>query len=79
MSKSHTVTQHHVFGVYNYMLNCIDAILPTVANKKTQLKDDLYFTVKFAQQTLSQFYAEVTPITGMHIISAQIMNAFRNV
>jgi len=31
-----------------------------------------------AHQKLSNYYAEVTPATGMHLISAQILDSFRN-
>jgi hypothetical protein len=40
----------------------------------TQWKKDLFFAVKLAQQNLSHCYAEVTPTTGMNLISAQILN-----
>jgi len=55
----------------------MDGILRALAKEKTQWKKDLYFTVKFAQQKLSKFYAEVTPTTGMLVISAQILDPFR--
>jgi len=37
---------------------------------------DLYFTVKSAHQKLSKDYAEVTPSTGMHLITATILDSF---
>jgi hypothetical protein len=40
----------------------------------TQWKKDLFFAVKLAQQNLSHCHAEVTPTTGMNLISAQILN-----
>ena len=38
---------------------------------------DLFFTVKLAGQKLSKYYAEVTPMTGMLLSSAHILNPFR--
>jgi len=77
MSKRHTVTLHHVITVYNIMIDHGDGILQHLAEKKTQWKEDLYFAVKFARQMLSKYYAEVTPKTGMLLISAQILDPFR--
>jgi len=50
MSKRHTmVTLHHVITVYNDMFNHMDGILRALDKKKTQWREDLYFTVKFAR------------------------------
>jgi len=54
MSKRHTVPLHHVITVYNDMFDHMDGVLQTLAKKKTQWKEDLYFAVKFAQQKLSK-------------------------
>jgi len=43
----------------------------------TQWKEDLYITVKFAQQKLAKYYAEVTSTTGMLLISAHILGPFQ--
>ena len=77
MSKRLLVTLHHGITGYNDMFDHMDGILRALAKEKTQWKKDLYFTVKFAQQKLSKFYAEVTPTTGMLVISAQILDPFR--
>jgi len=77
MSKRHTVTLHHVITVYNDMFDHIDGVLRALAKKKTQWKEYLYFAVKFARQKLSIYYAEVTPTTGMLLISAHILDPFR--
>ena len=77
MSKSHTVTLHHVITVYNDMFHHMDGVLPALATEKTQWKVDLYFAVKFARQTLSKCYAEVTPTMDMLHISAQMLDPFR--
>jgi len=37
---------------------------------KIQRKEDLFFAVKLARQKLSKYYAELTPTTGIHLISA---------
>jgi len=43
----------------------------------TQWKKHLFFAMKLAQQNLSHSYAEVTPKTGMNLISPQILDTFR--
>jgi len=45
-----------------------------LAEKKTQWKQDLFFTVKLAGQKLSKYYAEVTPTMGMLLISSHILD-----
>jgi hypothetical protein len=40
-----------------------------MAKKKTQWKEDLYFAVKSAWQKLSKYYADVTSLAGMRLIS----------
>jgi len=77
MSKRHTVTLHHVITVYNDMFDHMDGVMRALAKKKTQWKEDLFFTVKFARLKLSKYYAEVTPTTGMLLIPAQILDPFR--
>jgi len=77
MSKTHTVTLHHVITAYNDMFDHMDGIMRALAKKKTQLKEDLFFAVKLARQKLSKYYAEVTPMTGMVLISAHILDPFR--
>jgi len=47
------------------------------AKKKTQSKDDLLFAVKLPRQMLSKYYTEVTPTTGMLLISAHILDPLR--
>jgi len=47
-----------------------------LAEKKTQWKEDFYFAVKLARQKLSKYYAEVTPTTGMRLISADMLDPF---
>jgi len=77
MSKRHTVTLHHVITVYNDMVDQMDGMMRTLAKKTTQWKEDFFFAVKLAQQKLSKYYAEVTPSTGMLLISAHILDPFR--
>ena len=59
------------------MFDHMDDMMRALAKKKTQWKEDLFFAVKFAQQKLSKYYAEVTPTTGMLVISAHILDPFR--
>jgi len=77
MSRRHSVTFHYVITVYNDMFDSMDGIMWALAKKKTQWREDLFFTVKLARQKLSNYYAEVTPSTAMHLISAHILDPFR--
>jgi len=77
MSNRKTVTLHHDDTVYNDMIDHMDGVMRVFAKKKTPLKEDLFFAVKLARQMLSKFYAEVTPTTGILLISAPILDPFR--
>jgi len=77
MSKRHTVTFHHVITVYNDMFDHMHGVMRALAKKNNQWKEDLFFAVKLAQQKLSKYYAEVTPTTGMLLMSTQIYDRFR--
>ena len=75
--KSHTVTSHHVITVYNDMFDHIYGVMRALAKKNTPWQEDLFFAVKLARQKLSKYCTEVTPLTGMHLISAHILDPFR--
>jgi len=77
MSKRHTVTLHHVITVYNDIFDHMDGVMRGLAKKKTPWKEDLFIAVKLARQKLSKYYAEVTPMTGMLLISTPILDPFR--
>jgi len=77
MSKRHTVTLHCIITVYNDMITHMDGAMQALAKKRTQWKEELFFAVKLARQKLSKYYADVTPTTGMLMISAQILDPFR--
>jgi len=77
MWKLHTMTLHHVITVYNDMFDHMDGVMRALAKKKTQWMKDLFFAVKCAQQTLSKYYTEVTPTTGMLLSTAHILDPFR--
>jgi len=77
MSKWHTVTLHHIIAVYNDMFDHMDGVMRALAKIKTQWKEDLFFAVKCAQQKLSKYYTEVTPTTGMLLITAHIIDPFQ--
>jgi len=68
---------HHVITVYNDMFDHMDSLMRALAKKKTPRTEDLFFAVKLARQKLSKYYAEVTPTTGMLLISAHILDTFR--
>jgi len=46
------------------------------AKNITEWKEDLFFTVKLARQKLSKYFSDVTPSTGMLLISAHILDPF---
>jgi hypothetical protein len=77
MSKWHTVTLHHVITVYNEIFDHMDGVKRALAKKKTQWKEDMFFVVKLARQKLYKYYAEVTPTTGMLLISAHNLDPCR--
>jgi hypothetical protein len=53
-------------------------MIRALAKKKTLWKEDLFFAVKCAPQKLFKYYTEVTPMTGMLLISAHILDLFQN-
>ena len=55
----------------------MDGAMRALAKKKTHWKKDLFFVVKCAGQYLSKYYTEVTPTTGMLLITAHILDPFR--
>jgi hypothetical protein len=59
------------------MFDEMDGVMQALAKKKTQWKQDLFFTVKLAQQKLYKYYAEVTTLSGMCVISGYILDPFR--
>ena len=73
----HIVTLHHVITVYNDMFNHMDGMMWALARKKTPWREDLLVAVKLARQKLSKYYTEVTPTTGMLLISGHILDPFR--
>jgi len=77
MSNRHTVTLHRIITVYNDMFDYMDGVMRALPKNKTQWKEDLFFAVKLARQTLSKYYTEVTPATGVLHISAHILDPFR--
>jgi len=77
MSMRHSVRLHHVITVYNDMFNHKDGIMGAFPKQKTPWKQDSYCAVKLAWQKLSKYYAKGTPTTGMHVVSADIIDPFR--
>ena len=77
MSKRHTITLDHVITMYNDMFDHMNSMLRALAKKKTPWKEDLFFDGKLARQTLSKYFTEVTPSTGMLLIFAHILDPFR--
>jgi len=58
------------------MFDHMDSVMWPMAKKKTQWKENLFFSVMLARQKLLKHYAEVTPSTGMLLILAHILNPF---
>jgi hypothetical protein len=58
------------------MFDIMDGVMRALAKKKTQWKEDLYFAMKCAREKLSKYYSEVTPTTGLLLISAHILDPF---
>jgi len=59
------------------MFDHMDGVMRALAKKKTAWKEDLFFAVKSGRQKLSKYYAEVTPATGMLLISPRVLDLFR--
>jgi len=76
MSKRHMVTLHHVITVYNDIFNLMNGTMRAVAELNTQWKKDLYCTLKFVRQKLSTSFREVTPMTGILLISWNSLDPF---
>jgi len=55
----------------------MDGILRALAKKRTPWKEVGYFTLKFALPKLSNYFADITPTTGILFISVQIAHPFR--
>jgi hypothetical protein len=55
----------------------MNGVMHALAQKKTQSKEGLFFTVKLAQQMLSKYYAEVTTTNGFLFKSAHILDLFQ--
>jgi len=77
LSKRHTVTLHHLITVYNDMFDHMHDVMRALSKKNTRWKEYLFFAVKLARRKLSKYYAEVTPTTGILLISTQIVDPFR--
>jgi len=77
MSKTLTVTSHHLITVYNDMFDHMDGVMQAVAQNKTQWKEDLCFAVKLARQELSEYSAKVTATTGILLISTHLLDPLR--
>jgi len=76
MLERHTIALHRVITLYNDILDHMDGGMRALPTKKTPWKQDLFFAVQLAWQKLSKYYAEVTPTTGMLLISAHIVDLF---
>jgi len=74
MWKRHAVTLHQVITNCNDKFDQMDGLMQALPRKKTQWKEDLYFTIKLARMKQSKFYDDMTPTMGMLLISAHILD-----
>ena len=63
--------------MWNDLFEHMDGVMRALAEKMTQWKEDLFFTLKLARQKLSKYYSEVTPTGVMVVFSAHILDPFR--
>jgi hypothetical protein len=61
------------------MFEHIDGVTRALDKNNTQWKEDLFFAVKLAQHKFFKYNSEVTPMTGMLLISALILDPFQMV
>ena len=59
------------------MFHHMDGVIRALAKKKTLWKEEFFFAVKLAQQKLSKYYAEVTPMMALLLICAHIPDPSR--
>jgi hypothetical protein len=59
------------------MFDHMDSMMRALAKMKTQWMEDLFFAVKFARQKQCKYYTDLTPTTGMLLISAHILDPLR--
>lgn len=52
----------------------MDGVMWILANKKTDRKEDLFFTMKFVRHKQSKYHPEGTPMAGMLIRSADVLD-----
>jgi len=77
MSKRHTVPLHHVIAVYHDIFNSMYQIMPVLAKKKTQWKEDSFIVGRFAHHKLCKYFINVTPMMDMLLISSHILDPFQ--
>jgi len=75
VKKAYGYTASH-YHCLQWQVGSYDGVMRALAKKKTQWKKDLSFSMTFAQQKLSKYYAEVTPTTGIRRISARNLGPF---
>jgi hypothetical protein len=78
MAERHTATLHHNDTVSNDMFDYMDIIMWALGMKKTPRMCDLFVEVKLARQKLSKILRWVTPMMGMLLNSAHIIDPFNN-
>jgi hypothetical protein len=60
------------------MFHHMDGVMRARAKKTTQWKEEVFFAVKLARRKLSKSDAEMTAMMGILLISAHILDSFRN-
>jgi hypothetical protein len=59
------------------MFHHMDGVMRALAKKNTQWKEGLFIAVNLARQKLSKYFTVVSPMTGILLISAHILDPFR--
>ena len=59
------------------MFDYMNSVMRTFAKKKKEWKEDLYYAVKVICKKLSKYYAEITPMSGVLLMSVEILDSFR--
>jgi len=71
------VTPRPDIHVYNDKFDDMEGVIQASAMPQTQWMENLYNAMKFVWHKLSKYYAEVTPMTGMLHIVADVLDPFR--
>jgi len=66
--ERHMVTQHHVTTVYSDTSDHMDGIIGAIDKEMADLKEDLFFAMKFVHEKLFKHYPKVSAMTLMFLM-----------